>query len=314
MSIPRLAIHRPVTMFMISFVVMLLGGISLTRLPVDLMPESEFPEHHRPRELHRRRSARDGGAGHAAHRAGGVRHCRPGTGQLDLRRRQQQRPAAVCLGHRPERSRRRSAHARRPRARPHAGRRRPADGLQVRLELDADHGHRRRGRLRSGHAPRAGDQRSFAAPRARRRRRRGHHRRRPAPADSRRPLAREDHRPQSVGRSRDQRAPQREPEHSARRNRRRRPALPAAQPRPVHQHRRHPQPDHHDARRRPGVPEGHRRRQRLHRGPPLDHADQRPARHPHARHQAVGQEHGAGRRGGQARRSSGSTARCRRST
>jgi hydrophobic/amphiphilic exporter-1 (mainly G- bacteria), HAE1 family len=43
MSIPRLAIHRPVTMFMISFVVVLLGGISLTRLPVDLMPETEFP-------------------------------------------------------------------------------------------------------------------------------------------------------------------------------------------------------------------------------------------------------------------------------
>jgi hydrophobic/amphiphilic exporter-1 (mainly G- bacteria), HAE1 family len=43
MSIPRLAIHRPVTMFMISFVVVLLGTISLTRLPVDLMPESEFP-------------------------------------------------------------------------------------------------------------------------------------------------------------------------------------------------------------------------------------------------------------------------------
>jgi hydrophobic/amphiphilic exporter-1 (mainly G- bacteria), HAE1 family len=43
MSIPRLAIHRPVTMFMISAVVILLGAISLTRLPVDLMPESEFP-------------------------------------------------------------------------------------------------------------------------------------------------------------------------------------------------------------------------------------------------------------------------------
>ena len=43
MSIPRLAINRPVTMFMICLVVMLLGGISLTRLPVDLMPESEFP-------------------------------------------------------------------------------------------------------------------------------------------------------------------------------------------------------------------------------------------------------------------------------
>ena len=43
MSIPRFAIHRPVTMFMISFVVILLGAISLGRLPVDLMPESEFP-------------------------------------------------------------------------------------------------------------------------------------------------------------------------------------------------------------------------------------------------------------------------------
>ena len=43
MSIPRLAIHRPVTMFMISSVIVLLGGISLTRLPVDLMPDTQFP-------------------------------------------------------------------------------------------------------------------------------------------------------------------------------------------------------------------------------------------------------------------------------
>ena len=43
MSIPRLAIHRPVTMFMISFVIILLGGISLTKLPVDLMPDTQFP-------------------------------------------------------------------------------------------------------------------------------------------------------------------------------------------------------------------------------------------------------------------------------
>ncbi|HLG57089.1 MAG TPA: efflux RND transporter permease subunit [Vicinamibacterales bacterium] len=43
MSIPRLAIHRPVTMFMLSAVVTLLGAISLTRLPVDLMPEFEQP-------------------------------------------------------------------------------------------------------------------------------------------------------------------------------------------------------------------------------------------------------------------------------
>ena len=43
MSIPRFAIQRPVTMFMISAVVTLLGLISLTRLPVDLMPEFEQP-------------------------------------------------------------------------------------------------------------------------------------------------------------------------------------------------------------------------------------------------------------------------------
>ncbi len=43
MSIPRLAIERPVTMFMISAVIMLLGGISLVRLPVDLLPEVSYP-------------------------------------------------------------------------------------------------------------------------------------------------------------------------------------------------------------------------------------------------------------------------------
>jgi HAE1 family hydrophobic/amphiphilic exporter-1 len=43
MSIPRLAIQRPVTMFMLSAIVMLIGGISLARLPVDLMPDVSFP-------------------------------------------------------------------------------------------------------------------------------------------------------------------------------------------------------------------------------------------------------------------------------
>ena len=43
MSIPRLAIERPVTMFMISFVIILLGTISLSRLPVDLMPDTQMP-------------------------------------------------------------------------------------------------------------------------------------------------------------------------------------------------------------------------------------------------------------------------------
>jgi HAE1 family hydrophobic/amphiphilic exporter-1 len=43
MSIPRLAIQRPITMFMLSAVVMLIGGLSLARLPVDLMPDVSFP-------------------------------------------------------------------------------------------------------------------------------------------------------------------------------------------------------------------------------------------------------------------------------
>ena len=43
MSIPRTAIQRPVTMFMLSAVIILLGSISLMRLPVDLMPDVSFP-------------------------------------------------------------------------------------------------------------------------------------------------------------------------------------------------------------------------------------------------------------------------------
>ena len=43
MSIPRFAIQRPVMMTMISAIVILLGGISLTRLPVDLLPDISQP-------------------------------------------------------------------------------------------------------------------------------------------------------------------------------------------------------------------------------------------------------------------------------
>ncbi len=43
MSIPATAIRRPVTMFMISSVIVLLGGISLMRLPVDLLPDVTYP-------------------------------------------------------------------------------------------------------------------------------------------------------------------------------------------------------------------------------------------------------------------------------
>src|SRR5918911_2191161 len=43
MSIPRFAIERPVMMSMICAIVILLGGISLTRLPVDLLPDISQP-------------------------------------------------------------------------------------------------------------------------------------------------------------------------------------------------------------------------------------------------------------------------------
>ncbi len=43
MSIPRIAIHRPVMMAMLSCIVILLGVISLTRLPVDLLPDVQQP-------------------------------------------------------------------------------------------------------------------------------------------------------------------------------------------------------------------------------------------------------------------------------
>jgi HAE1 family hydrophobic/amphiphilic exporter-1 len=43
MSIPRIAIHRPVTMFMLSGVIILIGALSLMKLPVDLMPDISFP-------------------------------------------------------------------------------------------------------------------------------------------------------------------------------------------------------------------------------------------------------------------------------
>src|SRR4051812_15075980 len=43
MSIPAVAIKRPVTMFMISSVIILLGMISLFRLPVDLLPDVSYP-------------------------------------------------------------------------------------------------------------------------------------------------------------------------------------------------------------------------------------------------------------------------------
>jgi HAE1 family hydrophobic/amphiphilic exporter-1 len=43
MSIPRLSIGRPVAVAMLSIAIVFLGGLSLTRLPVDLLPDIAYP-------------------------------------------------------------------------------------------------------------------------------------------------------------------------------------------------------------------------------------------------------------------------------
>jgi len=43
MNIPRIAVHRPVSTVMMVLIVLILGGISLARLPIDLMPNVTYP-------------------------------------------------------------------------------------------------------------------------------------------------------------------------------------------------------------------------------------------------------------------------------
>ena len=43
MSLPEFSISRPVTVLMGCLIALLLGGIAFVRIPVDLMPETEYP-------------------------------------------------------------------------------------------------------------------------------------------------------------------------------------------------------------------------------------------------------------------------------
>ena len=43
MSLPKLAIKRPITVLMAVCIVIVLGAFSFTNLPVDLLPEMKFP-------------------------------------------------------------------------------------------------------------------------------------------------------------------------------------------------------------------------------------------------------------------------------
>ncbi|MEL7597834.1 MAG: efflux RND transporter permease subunit, partial [Clostridiaceae bacterium] len=43
MSLPSISVKRPVTIVMITLIIMILGGVSLSRMPIDLLPEMEIP-------------------------------------------------------------------------------------------------------------------------------------------------------------------------------------------------------------------------------------------------------------------------------
>jgi len=43
MNLPRLAVHRPILTIMVILIVIILGVVSLTRLPIDLMPDITYP-------------------------------------------------------------------------------------------------------------------------------------------------------------------------------------------------------------------------------------------------------------------------------
>src|SRR4026208_2590401 len=237
MSIPRLAIHRPVTMFMISAVITLLGVISLSRLPVDLMPEFEQPT------LNFRTSY-------------------AGFGPLEIEelitRPMEQAVSAVPGIPRVESS---SSEANsqirlnfewgsdlseaaddartrvdRLRTAPPSRRARPADDLQVRLQPAAGLTDWYRGRLRPGHAPRGRTERNRSAVRARGRRGRRHRERRRSTRDPRRPLQGKDHGPEPVGEPGRQCPALGEPEHAAWRNLPGRRHVPRPQPGTVPEH------------------------------------------------------------------------------
>ena len=310
MSIPRFAIHRPVTMFMLSAVIVLLGAISLTRLPVDLMPEFAAPtisinvgyngvgpleiEQLITRPIEQAVSAVAGVETISSNSSEGRSKVRLnfawGTDMNEALDEVRTRIDRV-RGRMPEDAEQIQIFK--------------ADSnaqaiMQLAVEGDFDPVTLREIAqndlsTRLERVPGRGG---------------GHGQRRPAAPDSRRAVEGKDHRAEPVGRSRGADAAAGEPEHAARRGVAGRRDLSRPQPGRVHQPRRHPQPRRHDARRRADLPARHRRGHRLHRRPPPVHAHRRQARRPDGGQQAVGREHRRRLRRASAPRSSGSTARC----
>ena len=312
MSIPRFAIHRPIMMAMISCTVILLGAISLTRLPVDLMPDIQQPtitvRMNYPGSVRWKwRSCITRPLEQALSATAGLEQI-----NSNVVGRQREPAAEFLLGHRSQRGDERHAHAHRSRARTAAGGRRAADDVQVRLELPADHGPRRRGRrLRPRDAARAGRAHAVAAARTRAGRGVGDGERRAAAADPRRAVEGKDPGARPLGRSRRQHSEDGEPEHPARRNLPRRHDVPGAQPGAVLGPRSDPRSGRAHEGRRAGLHAGHRGGQGFDRGHPLGAADQRQAGRPDERAEAVRAPTRCRSLSWCAPKSSASTAKCR---
>ncbi|MGC4082663.1 MAG: efflux RND transporter permease subunit [Vicinamibacterales bacterium] len=220
MSIPRFAIERPVMMSMISAIIILIGGISLSRLPVDLLPDISQPtvnvrvnytgvgplemEELIVRPLEQQLSAVQGldqmnstaQEGNASIQLNFTWGTDLNEAMNDIRTRIDR-----VRGRLPE-------DADPPVVQKFDSNAAPIMGLAVE---SAD------GTMDRVHAARARRERAVAALRARAGCCRRHGGRRPPPADPRRSVAREDHGARPLGRSRRQRPAQREPEHPDRR-------------------------------------------------------------------------------------------------
>ena len=311
MSIPRLAIQRPVTMFMISAVITLLGAHLAD--PAAGRPDAgvRAADAHRAHQLRRRRPARDGGADHAADGAGGQRRARRRPASSRSRPRATARCSSTSTGaptcrKPPTKSARASTACADGCPRTPTRRRffkfdsNPLPIMQIGVEGDYDPVTLRE-IAQNEIAPRFERVDGVAAVTVNGGLRRQIH----VELSKEKITALNLSVNQVVQtlRSENQNTPLGEIYQGDA-------TYPRPQPGPVPEPRGHPQPRRDDARGRAGLPARHRRGQGHHRAAPVVHAHQRQARRPDSGAEAVGQEHRRGRRSASGPRSSASTAKC----
>ena len=312
MSIPRIAIERPVTMFMVSAVIVLLGLISLVAAAGGPDARRHLPEHQRPRELRAasvRPRWRSWSSGRSSRRwppcpasSRSIRTASEGSAsmQLSFAWGSNLSEAADEVRTRVDRVRGRLPEdADNPTIFKFDSSSQPIMSIGVEGDFD-------RVTLReiaeNDLVPRFERVEGVAAVTVMGGLRRQIHVR---------AVEGEDHGARLVGRSRGPVDSVREPEHPARRSGRGRHDLSAPQPGPVREPRPAARSRRADQGRRARLPARHRGGEGHHRRPAVVPAHQRQARRPDADHEAVGQEHGRDRARPSARRSSARTAKCR---